>query len=120
MKLLLDTRLTFIAGVLTLLLSVGASALSATPVGLIGGCLIGVVLGALRSPSFAVYSGGIVSALAFFSVVGLLTGDELSAAMIMIPFIFSVLFLYAGAAFILGRVGVTLWRRITGHSTRTR
>lgn len=120
MKLLLDTRLTFIAGVLTLLLFVGASALSATPVGLIGGCLIGVVLGTLRYPSFAVYSGGIVSALAFFSAVGLLIGDSLSAAIIMIPFIFSVVFLYSGAAFIVGRVGVTFWHRITDHSIRTR
>jgi len=58
MKLVLDTRLTFIAGVLTLLLFIGAGALSATPVGLVGVSLIGFALGAFRRPSFFAYFFG--------------------------------------------------------------
>lgn len=120
MKLVLDTRFTFIAGVLTLLLFVLAEAISATPIGLVGASLIGVTLGCFRRPSFAAYAGGIVSALAVCSAIGLLFGGELSAALIMVPLVLLLLLLYAGAAFFVGRLGVTLWHRITSHSTRTR
>lgn len=120
MKFVLDTRFTFIAGVLTLLLFLVAGALSATPVGLVGAGLIGLVLGFFRRPSFAAYAGGVVSALAVCTAVGLVLGDSLSATIIMVPYILLLVMLYAGAAFLVGRLGVTLWHRITSHSTRTR
>jgi len=50
MKLVLDTRFSFIAGALTLLLFIGAGALSATPVGLAGAGSIGFALGIFRRP----------------------------------------------------------------------
>lgn len=120
MRLQIDTRFTFIAGVLTLLLFMLAGSLSATPVGLVGACLIGAALGAFRRPSFVAYAGGIISALSICCAVGLLFGESLSAAIVMVPFILMLVLLYAGAAFFVGRLGVILWHRITSHSTRTR
>jgi hypothetical protein len=120
MKLVLDTRFTFISGVLSLLLFIGAGALSATPVGLAGVGLIGFALGAFRRPSFFAYLGGIVSALIVCSGFSILLGDTLDAAIIMVPYILLLLLLFAGTSFFVGRLGGMLWHRITSHSTRTR
>ena len=120
MTFVLDSKFTFIAGVLALLLFLAAGALSATPFGVVGVCLVSFVLGTLGNPSFSIYSGGILAALAICSALGLLFGDSASAAIIMVPFIAVLVFLYASAAFFIGRLAAKLWHRITSHSTRTR
>jgi len=113
MKLVLDTRFSFIAGALTLLLFIGAGALSATPVGLAGAGSIGFALGIFRRPSFLAYLGGIVSALIICCGFSILLGDTMDGAIIMVPYILLLLFLFAGTSFFVGRLGGMLWHRIT-------
>lgn len=120
MKLVLDIGFAFSAGVLTLLLSIGAGALSAMPVGLACAGLIGFALGIFWPRSFLAYLGGIVSALIICSGFSILLGDTLDAAIIMVPYILLLLLLFAGTSYFVGRLVGMLWRRITSHSNRTR
>jgi hypothetical protein len=82
--------------------------------------LIGFALGISRRPSFWIYVVGIASALIICCGFSILFGDSLDAAIIMAPYIFLLVLLFAGTAFFVGRLGVMLLRRITSHSIRTR
>jgi hypothetical protein len=120
MILVLDSRSTFMAGVLALLLFLAAGAFSAVPIGIFGVCLISLALGTRTKSSFALYSSGILVALVISGGLGLLFGDSASASIVMIPFIAVLVFLYASVAFFVGRLAVRGWHRVTGHSTRPR
>ncbi|WP_028600972.1 hypothetical protein [Ottowia thiooxydans] len=111
MKLAFDSRSTFIAGVLALLFFLAASALSATRIGIAGVCLISFVLGWLMNPSFAVYLGGIFAAFGVASGIGLLFGESVSSAMVIVPIFAGLLLLYAGVAFFVGRFTAMFWYR---------
>lgn len=109
MKLEIDSRLTFISGVLALLLFIAAGAASITPLGIAGVSLLSLVLGALKRPSFSLYAGGILFALAIFTTLGLLFGASASAGIVMVPFIAAMVFVYASVAFFTGRLVAKVW-----------
>lgn len=116
---MLGSRSTFLAGVLAFLLFVIAWIPLFAPIGPIGVCLVSIVFGGLKRPSFAVYSSGILAALVIFSGLGLLFGDSSSAVIFMVPLIAVLVFLYAGVAFFIGRFATMLWSRIASYSART-
>lgn len=100
----------FVSGAITVLCFVIASTLDVVPVGIGLVCVIGIIQGALSHPELMTFIAGMLATVVVFSSLGLLLGDSISAAVVLVPVFTTLILLYAVGAFLTSLILTRLWR----------
>ncbi len=105
----------FVSGAIAVLCFVGASVLDVVPVGIGLVCLIGIIQGALPHPELMTFVAGMLATVVVFSSLGLLLGDSISAAIVLVPVFTTLVLIYAIGAFLTSLILTRLRRYIVSR-----
>lgn len=109
MTLLKRLNAPFVLGAIAALVFLVAPMLDVVPVGIGLVYLIGGIQGALPRPELMTFVAGMLAMMAAFAGLGLLLGNSISAAIVMVPFLTALILFYAVGAFFLNLMVSRLW-----------